>query len=245
MPIEITEGLMRIFIGLAALLVGWTIGFFDSKLRADRKIRQVEEKAARAIRQARLEAERLVLAHRAETPAMPPKTGKTLLRLWLDDRQQLRLDLDDQPVEVNPLDESHRKRLLDLLNSMRPWLERRPAPPSPPRPAPALQADPGASGRVSPPRPAPTPPSPPLAKPAEDQPADQPGIVEQIDRILQARLAASPLANRSVRLQPSPDGGVIVWVGLQKFASVEEVSDPEIRAILQAAIKEWEQSQGY
>jgi len=65
-------------------------------------------------------------------------------------------------------------------------------------------------------------------------------IVEQIDEILQARLSGTPLAERAIRLQPSPEGGVIVWVGLQKFAGVEEVADPDVQAIIRAATAEWE-----
>jgi hypothetical protein len=33
---------------------------------------------------------------------------------------------------------------------------------------------------------------------------------------------------------------VIVNVGLQKFNGIDEVTDPEIKAVLRAAITEWE-----
>ncbi len=286
---EITEGLLRILIGLVALLLGWVIGFFDSRRNADKKIRQVEEKAARAIQQAQAEAERLLQMKRVAPPASSPKTGKTLLRLWLDEHHQPHLELDEQAVEVDPLAEPHRKRLLTLLALMRPWLEGRPAAPTPPRPAsspPSATVPPSAD--QTPPRPAspspgavpgsapvssPTTSTPPRpdSPPSRDLPGSQPvsepvlrparpvspipsplfeseqhkpatnlSIVEEINTILQARLAASPLAHRSIRLQESPQGGVIVWVGLQKFAGIDEVPDPEIRAILRAAIEEWE-----
>jgi NOL1/NOP2/fmu family ribosome biogenesis protein len=48
------------------------------------------------------------------------------------------------------------------------------------------------------------------------------------------------MAGRGIRLQESPEGGVIVLVGTQKFAGVGEVTDPEVKAILQDAISAWE-----
>jgi hypothetical protein len=74
----------------------------------------------------------------------------------------------------------------------------------------------------------------------EEKPVATLSIVEQIDEILQARLAGSPLAGRGIRLMQSPEGGAIVWVGLQKFAGVDEVTDPEVQAVIRAATAEWE-----
>ena len=223
------EGIIRIIVGLAALLVGWAIGFFDSKMRADKKIRQAEEKAQIAIEQAKGEADRVVKAARsAAESAPPPLTGKTLLRLWLDSLERPALDLDGQSVETSPMAEPNRKRLLSLLNLMRPWIENRPAAPAP--------------TPVSVPRPAAAPVSRPAAAPAakNEKPVAPLSIVGQIDEILQALLVSSPLVTRAIRLQESPEGGVIVWVGLQKFAGMGEVTDPEVQAILRTAIAEWE-----
>lgn len=258
MPVELSEGFTRFLFAFGGVLIGWAIGFFDSKLRADRKIRETEEKAETAIRQAKEEAERTALAARAALEAAPPPGGKTLLRLWLDSAERPALDLDGQRVETSPLSEPHRKRLLALVNLMRPWIEGKAAtlsapaaPTSTSSPRPSLR---DALKRVSappPPEPRPVsipPPSAPPPLPAvpsspaskDEKPAAPLSIVAQIDEILQARLAFTPLANRAIRLQESPDGGVIVWVGLQKFASVDEVADPEIQAVIRAAIAEWE-----
>ena len=124
--------------------------------------------------------------------------------------------------------EPNRKRLLSLLNLMRPWIENRPAAPAP--------------TPVSVPRPAAAPVSRPAAAPAakNKKPVAPLSIVGQIDEILQALLVSSPLVTRAIRLQESPEGGVIVWVGLQKFAGMGEVTDPEVQAILRTAIAEWE-----
>jgi len=230
------EGIIRIVIGLVALIAGWAIGFFDSKLRADKKIKQAEEKAQLAAQQARGEAERAILMARTTASAPPALPGKTLMRLWLDPAERLALDLDGQAVDTTPISESNRKRLLGLLNVMRPWIEGKSTPASiPPTPAPRPA--------VPPPSPAPSAPAPVIPAAAvvkEEKPVATLSIVEQIDEILQARLAGSPLAGRGIRLMQSPEGGAIVWVGLQKFAGVDEVTDPEVQAIIRAATAEWE-----
>lgn len=243
------EGMIRIIIGFAALLIGWAIGFFDSKMRADKKIKAAEEKAEMAVRQAKGEAERAAAsqaARAAAQPAQPAVPGKTILRLWLDLAEHPNLELDNQPVNTLRISEPNRKRLIALLSVMRPWIEGKPAASAPvsqplpstsvPRPAPAAPV------MQMPP---PIAPSPiiPLVAPAkkEEKLAAPLSIVAQIDEILQARLAFTTLAERSIRLLESPDGSVIVLVGSQKFAGVSEVTDPEVQAVIRAAIAEWEQ----
>ena len=238
---------ITIIVGLVALVGGWAIGFFDSKMRTDKKITLAEEKSENAIRQAKSDAERAIQAAeaaRAAAESKPALSGTSLLRLWLDTNEYPQLDLDNQRVETAPISEPHRKRLLTLLNVMRPWIEGKTTAPvaghPPAHPSPATRP---ATPAVAP---APTPMhvtvSAPPASPApkEEKPAALSTIVAQIDEILQARLASSPLANRGIRLTESPEGGAIVWVGLQKFMGVGEVTDPEIKAIIQAAIAEWE-----
>ena len=62
----------------------------------------------------------------------------------------------------------------------------------------------------------------------------------QIDEILQAHLIGTPLANKAIRLQESPDGSVIVWVGLNHYEGIDAVSEPEIQALIRQAAAEWE-----
>ncbi|MFZ5856557.1 MAG: hypothetical protein ACOYZ6_06985 [Chloroflexota bacterium] len=237
---------ITIVVGLVALIVGWAIGFFDSKMRADKKIQQAEERSELAIQQARGEAERAVMsaqAARAAAEAKPALAGTTLLRLWLDSSERPALDLDGQRVDTNPISEPNRKRLLTLITVMRPWIEGKstaPAP-TPPPSAPAMPRPTTTPAPIPAVAPAPAPVSKPVSPAAkEEKPATAVNIVAQIDEILQARLAHSSLANHAVRLTESPEGAVIVWVGLKKFAGVGEVPDPEVQAIIRAAIAEWE-----
>jgi hypothetical protein len=78
------------------------------------------------------------------------------------------------------------------------------------------------------------------------QPASVPvkpkSIVEQIDEILQAKLANSPAKSKSVRLSEDPVHGVVVWIGIEHFNGVDQVTDPEVKALLREAAAEWEQN---
>lgn len=239
--------LINIGIGLVVLLVGWAIGFFDSKLRADKKIRQAEEKARLAAEQAKADAGRAAarlaeaekrVAAAAASPSLP---GTSLLRLWLDDHERPALDLDGRQVVTSQISEPNRKRLIALVTMMRPWIEGKPDA--------QVQVPPPPINAGLAPRPAtldveaiPIPPGNPVETTGQngEEAAAPQGIVGQIDKILQEKLAVSPLARRGIRLQESSSGGVIVWVGTQKFTGVGEVTDPDVQVILRAAIAEWE-----
>ena len=168
----------------------------------------------------------------------------------------LRLKMDGQRVNTSTLDAEQRKRLIAILTQMRPWLEApKPAPPPPqPQPAPATTQNATSEQKTSPPQvassskktitPAPAADERPTAPPpAEDDdepaPASQ-SLVAQIDSVLQARLAGTELAEKGIRLQESPEGGVLVWVGISKYESIDAVPDEQIKSTLRAAIKEWE-----
>jgi hypothetical protein len=58
--------------------------------------------------------------------------------------------------------------------------------------------------------------------------------------VLQARLIGTPLEGRGIALSNSPEGGVLVYVGVDKYNGVDEVPDPQIKAAIRAAITEWE-----
>lgn len=115
------------------------------------------------------------------------------------------------------------------------------------------------------PTPRQTPPLPAPEKPAVDQegflerlrqsdlfPSDSssepspPGplpLVKEIDELVQRRLRERPeLAKQRVRLISGEDGSLCIYVGQQTFSSVDDVSDPQVQALIQDAIREWESS---
>jgi hypothetical protein len=65
-------------------------------------------------------------------------------------------------------------------------------------------------------------------------------IVEQVNHLLQQKLATSPLKNKGVLLMELPDQGMVVMVGTDQYPDVDSVPNPEIKAIIQAAVNEWE-----
>ena len=65
-------------------------------------------------------------------------------------------------------------------------------------------------------------------------------IVEQINHTLQQKLAASSQKNKSVMLMEMANQGVVVIVGADQYPDVDSVPDPEIKAIIQAAVNDWE-----
>jgi hypothetical protein len=83
-------------------------------------------------------------------------------------------------------------------------------------------------------------PLPPIKKPEVEKNIASLSIVQQIDTVLQERMINTALAKRGIRLQESIQGGAEVYVGLQKFDSVDDVPDEVIKTAIRAAIAEWE-----
>jgi hypothetical protein len=65
-------------------------------------------------------------------------------------------------------------------------------------------------------------------------------IVEQVDDIVQEKLAAHPGPIPAIKLAEDPYEGVIVWVNQTKYVGIESVTDPDVRAIIRSAAVEWE-----
>jgi len=220
--------LTPILIGLGALLAGWVIGFFDSNNRTAKKIRQAEQRAEIAEKKAEGRP-----AEAGAPSGFVPADDAGLLRLKHEHGRPV-LDLDGQRVERSGLTQPQRKRLIELLTVIRPWLE----PASLGTPAPAASREVPARPILMPATVASPPPT--TVATTREAPAAALTMVEQIDQILQSRLESSALAPMGIRLQESPEGGVVVQVGLKRYASVEDVADDEIRGAIRAAIAEWE-----
>lgn len=219
-------------IWIAVAVVLYLVGFYEGRGQGYKKRKAEEEK------------------EKKEKPQLPVKPvtitvdDPGLMRVK-NENGQLTLDLDGARVDTTSFSTEQRRRLIEMLNLIRPWLEGRsapapattPPPPSQPQPAPVPSASP---------TPSLTPPSQLSApKPATVAKEDRPSLpatsmVGQIDSVLQARIAGTSLEERGVFLAQSPDGGVMVYVGLTKYMGIDDVPDAEIVAAIRAAIKEWE-----
>ena len=223
-----------VFIGLMiGMVIGWVIGFFDSNSRTSKKIEAAEIKMKEAER-------KIVEAEQNLATASPLQNDHGLLRLKKDDGR-FSLEMDGALVKGD-LSPDRKKRLIELITVLRPWLDGGQSSLAAPQPVEPIQAQPVLDPvQVAVPRPMPPPPSvSPAKKPEAEKDIKSLSIVNQIDTVLQARLANTSLAKRGIRLQESIQGGVEVYVGLQKFHAVDDIPDEEIKAAIRAAIAEWE-----
>ncbi len=82
--------------------------------------------------------------------------------------------------------------------------------------------------------------STPTGEPRRDSGSAAGGtMIEQINRILEGKLAGQPAASRAVRLVEGPGGAVRVYIGVQSF-SLDEVPDLAIRSLIRESVAEWE-----
>ena len=72
-----------------------------------------------------------------------------------------------------------------------------------------------------------------------EEPAPPRSIAAQIDEILQEKLAASPLAGQTVRLSEDLGGGLKIIVGDHQYQGIDEVAEPDVRALIKSAVREW------
>jgi hypothetical protein len=80
-------------------------------------------------------------------------------------------------------------------------------------------------------------------KPEEESLLPQLNLAEEIDKIVQARLLASPLAS-TTELEISSDqaGGIRIKVNGAYYTSPDDIPDPEIKELIKVSIKQWERS---
>jgi hypothetical protein len=160
---------------------------------------------------------------------------------WRTGSNSIYLSMDGKRLDNKEalLPEQH-QRLLNLVLDLRPWLE---------------------TGRTAAMRPGAVPqPSTPAGP--ESGEAEQPvrakkgknvfageeitplpvteSIIEQIDRVLQGKLAASSMKERGIRLTEGPGGIVIIKVGTNTYEGVDSVPDLQVKAFIQQAVADWE-----
>jgi hypothetical protein len=67
-------------------------------------------------------------------------------------------------------------------------------------------------------------------------------ITEQIDEILQEKLAGSPYLRRGIHVRTGPKGIAVFELDGSAYEAVEAVPDPEVQALIRSAIAEWEKN---
>jgi hypothetical protein len=74
----------------------------------------------------------------------------------------------------------------------------------------------------------------------EDEPES---IPDQINSILQDMIHDTSLHDRGISVANWPVRGVVFIVGIEIYDDIEEIPDPEIQEVIQAAVKRWEETQ--
>lgn len=75
----------------------------------------------------------------------------------------------------------------------------------------------------------------------EQEPVDERPVAEQIEDLLQTRLATSPeFASRSIHLRLAPDGSVRIVVDGEVYEGVDAVPEPGVQSFLRETIRLWE-----
>jgi hypothetical protein len=217
-------------ISMALMFFGYFFGLVEGRGQGAKKAR--DEEAAK----------------RLSEPTLPPPSPplapveNNLLALSFDKTNQPQLKLDGQRVDASQLSPENRKRLIDLMLMMRPWIDT----------GSGQKQVPSTQPVQSPQRPVAVAPAPATIKPAPPKvvapitvpaPIPEPAptsMVAQIDSILQSRLIGTPLEDIVIRLTESAKGDPIVLVGDKTYTGVGEVTDPAVQAAIRAAIAEWE-----
>lgn len=221
-----------VVIGLVAMFFGYFFGLVEGRGQGYKRRRKDEEKA-----QETEPAPEVPEAADTEPIAAPPPAPADpgILRIQ-EDGGKMRLELDGEAVQSQGLSPAQRKRLIEIITRLRPWIEApaqaSPAPVPAPEPA-AIAAAPAAPNMRPADQPRPT-------APVQESPASANTMVAQIDGILQQNILGTSLAERGLKLVDERGGGVTVQIDNMRFSSIGEVTDPEVQAALRAAISLWE-----
>lgn len=228
-------------IGLVVFGLGAMLGYINMNIDARRKIEAAENKAEiiQADAEKKLAEAQLI---KSQTPGF---ATQNLLRMH-EDGNRIVIEMDGKSLS-GALSASEKKRLLELISHVRPFIENAQVQTSiSPKPVMTQQ------------------PLQPTLRPAtpavsEIKPVSMLGarqipkkldpenefkllsMVQQIDSVLQTKLQGSALENLGIRLQESLEGAVEVHIGTEVYDGIDSVPDEKVKAMIRAAITEWEE----
>jgi hypothetical protein len=234
-------------IGLVVFGIGALLGYVNMNIDARKKIDAMETNAEIMLTESErklADAEKKLEESQLLRSQLPGEVDvESLLRLKKENNKVV-VEMDGK-ILSGSLTPDGKKRLLELISHVRPFIEG-----GQPVQQPAIKPV-----TTQPPQVSFTPASPvtsevkPVSIFATGKPAKKLdpekefallSIVQQIDSVLQKKLAGTPLEDKKISLKDSPQGAVEVHIGLQKYDSIDNVPDEKIRSIIRAAISEWE-----
>jgi hypothetical protein len=156
-----------------------------------------------------------------------------ILRAWRSQAGKIWLEMDGKRLEdKSVLQADQQRRLLNLVLDLRPWLGAAPTVEQVSAiqpaivesvPSPVKKAVKGTNEKA--------PPAPAMKN-----------MIEQINDVLQSKLATSVFKDREIQLLESPEGGVTVKDGGNDYDGIDSVPDAEVRSLIRQAVSEWEKS---
>ena len=202
----------------AIFFIGYIIGLVEAAIKQRRKAKDVDTNTVQANSQPK----------QAEQPSLLRINRRTSESLVVEIQGETFIKPEDIPLEK-------RKSLINLLIELRPWVENfeTGSSPSPSHVSTKLDLEDNKIHSAKS-----NQEEPEILKPDGEKGT---GMISEIDDILQERIAASPLSNKGIHLIEAPTGGVMVNIGMNTYEGIETVPDPEIKKLIQNAVREWEE----
>jgi hypothetical protein len=146
---------------------------------------------------------------------------------WRTPANQVWLEMDGTRLDnKEALQAGQRQRLLNFVLDMRPWLDTgRPAGVSPAGTAQVVQPEKNKKGTGN--------------KEVTPLPVLE-SIIQQIDKVLQAKLATSEFKDRDIQLNEGPGGIVIVKDGRNNYEGIDAIPDQQVKDLIRQAVADWE-----
>lgn len=210
---------LLIFIVLFALAIGFFLGLFLISLDAPflRKLFQKEEPdESPGLDKAEPTGSSTDLQPEIKKPS--PKS-ELVLKVWREEGQAPVYEFGGKYLEKEDLPK-------DLLN--------------------VITINEGTPEDIKPaPKPAAVDPIPePVLEPEDEEETEikMLSVVDEVNDILQRKLHGSAMAGKGIHLMENHQKEIRFWVGLESYNDVSDIPDPEIQALINAAVKEWEQN---
>jgi hypothetical protein len=184
------------------------------------------------------------ISTKSQVPAKNDLAGEgdvEIFGAWRKSNNNIWLEMDGKRLDnKEALLPAQRQRLLNLVLDLRPWLEMTRSAAARPgeaqQPVRSAVPEPGGAAQLVQTKKS-------NSALADEKKPPQPvldSIIEQINRILQEKLTASMFRERGIQLTEGPGGIVIIKDGVNTYEGVDTVADPEVKAIIQEAVADWE-----
>ena len=210
---------LMIFIAVFALAIGFFLGLFLISLNAPflKKLFPREESEESTDH---IESKPIASDEEAQpTIKKPAPNSEMVLRVWQEEGKAPVYEVDGNYLEKEALPK-------EILNIITVYEES----PEEPEPAPQEIAE------------------EPIPEVVQEIDGDDDGeikmlsVVDEVNDILQRKLHGSPMAGKGIYLMENHNKEIRFWVGLESYNDVSEIPDPEIRKLIDDAVKEWEQN---